>query len=86
MQEVKQLAIYKLGFFLELSEVFSELANRGNAGGKNNFILGDLARVLTHIEQGTMGTESEEDFGNLFSGLDLTSHKIRKSESDKNAR
>lgn len=83
-QEIKLLAIDKLGFFLEPSELFSELAKRGNSGGKNNFILGDLAKVLTHIEQSTMGTESEEDFGNLFSDLDLTSHKLGKSETDKN--
>ncbi|MCC9066457.1 type I restriction-modification system subunit M [Flavobacterium piscisymbiosum] len=83
-QELKSLAIDKLGFFLEPSELFSEIARRGNAGGKNNFILGDLAKVLTHIEQSTMGSESEEDFGNLFSDLDLTSHKLGKSESDKN--
>lgn len=83
-RELKSLAIDKLGFFLEPSELFSELARRGNAGGKNNFILGDLAKVLTHIEQSTMGSESEEDFGNLFSDLDLTSHKLGKSEADKN--
>ncbi|MBO9584980.1 MAG: type I restriction-modification system subunit M [Flavobacterium sp.] len=84
LQELKLLAIDKLGFFLEPSELFSELAKRGNSGGINNFILGDLAKVLTHIEQSTMGTESEEDFGNLFSDLDLTSHKLGKSETDKN--
>ena len=84
MQEIKQLSIDKLGFFLEPADLFSELAQRGNAGGKNNFILGDLAKVLTHIEQSTMGSESEEDFGNLFSDLDLTSHKLGKSEADKN--
>ena len=84
MEEIKQLALDKLGYFLLPSELFSELARRGNAGGKNNFILGDLAKVLTHIEQSTMGSESEEDFGNLFSDLDLTSHKLGKSESDKN--
>ena len=37
----------------------------------NQFILGDLAKVLTHIEQSTMGSESEEDFGNLFEDLRL---------------
>lgn len=84
LEEIKQLALDKLGYFLLPSELFSELARRGNAGGKNNFILGDLAKVLTHIEQSTMGSESEEDFGNLFSDLDLTSHKLGKSESDKN--
>ncbi|RTY90615.1 type I restriction-modification system subunit M [Flavobacterium sp. GT3R68] len=84
MEEIKQLALDKLGYFLQPSELFSQLAKRGNGGGKHNFILGDLAAVLTHIEQSTMGSESEEDFGNLFSDLDLTSHKLGKSENDKN--
>jgi type I restriction enzyme M protein len=84
MEAVKDAALDKLGFFLKPSELFSELAHRGNAGGKNNFILGDLAKVLTNIEQSTMGSESEEDFGNLFADLDLTSHKLGKSEADKN--
>jgi type I restriction enzyme M protein len=61
--EIKQLAIDKLGF-LGTSDLFSELAKR-KCRRKNNFILGDLAAVLT-IEQSTMGAESEDDFGNLF--------------------
>jgi type I restriction enzyme M protein len=84
MEAVKDAALDKLGFFLKPSELFSELAQRGNAGSKNNFILGDLAKVLTNIEQSTMGSDSEEDFGNLFADLDLTSHKLGKSETDKN--
>jgi type I restriction enzyme M protein len=81
---LRDAALDKLGYFLLPSELFSELAKRGNSGGKNNFILGDLAKVLTHIEQSTMGSESEEDFGNLFEDLDLTSSKLGKSENDKN--
>lgn len=81
---LRDAALDKLGYFLKPSELFSELARRGNAGGKNQFILGDLAKVLTHIEQSTMGSESEEDFGNLFEDLDLTSSKLGKSENDKN--
>jgi type I restriction enzyme M protein len=84
MEAVKDAALDKLGYFLKPSELFSEIARRGNAGGKNNFILGDLAKVLTNIEQSTMGSDSEEDFGNLFADLDLTSHKLGKSEADKN--
>jgi len=84
LEAVKDAALDKLGYFLLPSELFSELARRGNAGGKNQFILGDLAKVLTHIEQSTMGSESEEDFGNLFEDLDLTSSKLGKSENDKN--
>lgn len=84
MEAVKDAALDKLGYFLQPAELFSELARRGNAGGKNNFILGDLDKVLTSIEQSTMGSESEEDFGNLFADLDLSSHKLGKSEADKN--
>ncbi len=84
LDALRDAALDKLGYFLAPSELFSELARRGNAGGKNQFILGDLAKVLTHIEQSTMGSESEEDFGNLFEDLDLTSSKLGKSENDKN--
>ena len=84
LDALRDAALDKLGYFLAPSELFSELARRGNAGGRNQFILGDLAKVLTHIEQSTMGSESEEDFGNLFEDLDLTSSKLGKSENDKN--
>jgi type I restriction enzyme M protein len=81
---VKEEALDKLGYFLLPSELFSEMAKRGNAGGKNKFILDDLTKVLTHIEQSTLGSESEEDFGNLFEDLDLTSSKLGKTETAKN--
>lgn len=81
---IKEEALDKLGYFLLPSELFSEMARRGNAGGKSKFILDDLTRVLTHIEQSTLGSESEEDFGNLFEDLDLTSSKLGKTEAAKN--
>ncbi|WP_020538158.1 type I restriction-modification system subunit M [Lewinella cohaerens] len=84
LEAVKDAALDKLGYFLLPSELFSELAKRGNSGGKHKFILGDLTKVLAHIEQSTMGSESEEDFGNLFEDLDLTSSKLGRSENDKN--
>lgn len=84
LEAVRFEALDKLGYFLKPSELFSELAKRGNSGGKNNFILGDLAKVLTNIEQSTMGSESEDDFGDLFEDLDLTSSKLGKTEEAKN--
>lgn len=84
LDEVKHAALDKLGYFLKPNELFSELAKRGNAEGKSKFILDDLAKVLTNIEQSTMGSESEEDFGHLFEDLDLTSSKLGKTENDKN--
>ena len=84
LEAIKDAALHKLGYFLLPSELFSEMAKRGNADGKNKFILDDLGKVLTHIEQSTMGSESEEDFGNLFEDLDLTSSKLGKTETAKN--
>ena len=84
LEAIRAEALDTLGYFLKPSELFSELARRGNGDGKSKFILGDLARVLTNIEQSTLGAESEEDFGNLFEDLDLTSSKLGKAESDKN--
>lgn len=117
---VREEALSKLGYFLKPSELFHEIARRGNAtpDGEttkpnqkpsrqytfleefeeteeevsdedeltpSNFILGDLANILNNIEQSTMGNESEEDFGNLFEDLDLTSTKLGRTEAAKNA-
>jgi type I restriction enzyme M protein len=84
LDAVKELALDKLGYFLKPSELFSSIVHRGNGGGTKKFILGDLAKVLRSIEQSTLGTDSEEDFENLFEDLDLTSSKLGKTESDKN--
>lgn len=84
LEAVKEDALKNLGYFLNPSELFNELAHRGNGNGKSKFILGDLSKVLTNIEQSTMGSESEEDFGNLFEDLDLTSSKLSKTEEAKN--
>ena len=39
LDAIKSEAIQKLGYFLKPSELFSELARRGNADGKSKFIL-----------------------------------------------
>lgn len=84
LDAIKGETLEKLGYFLRPEELFEELAKRGNGNGMSKFILGDLAKVLTSIEQSTMGSESEDDFGNLFEDLDLTSSKLGKTEEAKN--
>jgi len=86
IEAIREEALEKLGYFLKPSELFSEVAKRGNSDkeGENNFILEDLAKILTNIEQSTMGTASEDDFDNLFEDLDLTSTKLGRTESAKN--
>ncbi len=87
LEAVREESLEKLGYFLTPSELFHKMAERGlskSEEGKSSFILDDLTQVLNHIEQSTMGTDSEEEFGGLFEELDLTSSKLGKTESQKN--
>ncbi|MCF8365103.1 MAG: type I restriction-modification system subunit M [Bacteroidales bacterium] len=86
LEAIKEEALEKLGYFLKPSELFSQIAHRGNNGhdAGTNFILEDLQKILTNIEQSTMGTASEDDFDNLFEDLDLASTKLGRTESAKN--
>jgi len=83
LDAIKEDAIEELGYFLYPWELFSAVAKRGNSD-TNSFILEDLTTILRHIEQSTMGHESEDDFEHLFEDLDLTSTKLGKTEDAKN--
>lgn len=92
LKAVKVEALEKLGYFLKPSELFHKLAEKGNSKiegdgdeAESAFILEDLQNILNHIEQSTLGTDSEEEFGGLFEDLDLTSSKLGKTEKQKNA-
>lgn len=86
IEAIKSESLEKLGYFLKPSELFSEVAKRGNSdeAGKDNFILEDLQKILTNIQLSTMGTESEEDFDNLFEDMDLNSTKLGKTPQARN--
>lgn len=86
LDAVRTEALDELGYFLKPSELFSQLAKKGNSDkkGESNFILDDLQKILRSIEQSTMGADSEEDFDNLFEEIDLTSTKLGKTEKAKN--
>ncbi|MEN8255912.1 MAG: type I restriction-modification system subunit M N-terminal domain-containing protein, partial [Verrucomicrobiota bacterium] len=68
-----------LGYFLKPEQLFSTIARKGMSKAEqadgveaaSNYILDELDEILTHIEQSTMGTESEEDFTALFEDMDL---------------
>ena len=90
LEHLKEIAVEKLGFFLKPSELFESLAKRGNATNDTDeeahdvFILEDLERVLKNIEKSTLGTDSQDDFDNLFYDIDLNSNKIGKTVDDRN--
>ncbi|CAM1358217.1 Type I restriction-modification system subunit M [Tenacibaculum soleae] len=51
---------------------------------KDNFILEDLQKILNNIQNSTMGTDSEEDFEDLFEDMDLNSTKLGKNPEARN--
>jgi type I restriction enzyme M protein len=90
---IKEEALEKLGYFLKPEELFTEVAKRGMGDNKEvdqfdetktNFILEDLQKILTNIQLSTMGTDSEEDFDNLFEDMDLNSTKLGKTPEARN--
>lgn len=87
LDAVKDASIQSLGYFLKPSELFGEIAKRGNGAdeeGGSKFILDDLTRILNNIENSTMGTESEDDFDKLFEDLDLNSTKLGRTTEARN--
>lgn len=98
LEAIKDEALEKLGYFLRPEELFTEVAKRGMGNNEdidqfdessidtNNrvFILEDLQKILTNIQLSTMGTDSEEDFDNLFEDMDLNSTKLGKTPDARN--
>lgn len=93
IEAIQEEALEKLGYFLKPEELFTELAKRGMGDNKEidqfdesktNFILEDLQTILTNIQLSTMGTDSEEDFDNLFEDMDLNSTKLGKTPEARN--
>lgn len=87
LEAIREESLIKLGYFLLPEELFESMAKRGNADteSESNYILDDLQKVLNHIEQSTMGTESEDEFNALFEDLDLNSTKIGRTVGARNA-
>lgn len=81
LDAVREESLVKLGYFLKPAELFANVAIKGSNGG---FILEELQRILTNIQLSTMGTESEEDFDNLFEDMDLNSTKLGKQPEERN--
>ena len=86
LDAIKEESLLKLGYFLTPDQLFSVMVERGNADTEeeSDYILEDLKAVLNHIEQSTMGTESEEDFNALFEDIDLNSSKIGRTVGARN--
>jgi len=86
LEAIKEESLEKLGYFLKPSELFGQVAKRGNGNGKNEskFIIEDIQKILINIQNSTMGTASEEDFDHLFEDMDLNSTKLGRTAEQRN--
>ena len=80
-EALKDECIQDLGYFVEPEFLYSTIISM--IEHKEN-ILPALERSLKKIEDSTIGQDSEDDFGGLFSDIDLASPKLGKTADDKN--
>ena len=80
-EDLMDEGISSLGYFLEPQYLFSNIIEKAKV---NDFILEDLIKSLNYIGNSSLGTESQDDFSNLFEDVDLNSSKLGKSDDDKN--
>lgn len=76
-EEVKNQCLENIGYFIEPKFLFSSVIE---AIKRKENVLPMLERSLKRIEDSTLGQDSEEDFGGLFSDIDLASPKLGKQQ------
>lgn len=81
-QLLEEEAVTNLGYFLEPKYLFSTIVAMAT---KEEFILEDLEKALNKIGESAAGSDSEDDFENLFEDVDLQSSKLGKAVDDKNS-
>ena len=86
LEAIREESLEKLGYYLSPSELFRQVAKRGNGNGMygNHFIIEDIQKILINIQNSTMGTDSEEDFDHLFEDMDLNSTKLGRTAEQRN--
>ncbi|PAV07982.1 type I restriction-modification system subunit M [Methanosphaera cuniculi] len=80
-EAIVEEAVTSIGYFLEPQYLFNTIIQKAE---NNDFILEDLKESLNKIVESTQGSESEDDFENLFEDVDLQSSKLGKTVEDKN--
>lgn len=78
---IEKATIDKLGYFLKPGELFRHIAQ---TSADNDNLNEDLERILNSIESSTLGHDSQEDFEQLFSELDLNATRLGKTVSQRN--
>lgn len=76
---LRDVSVKELGYF-----IYPELLFRNILHSNNNFKISDLNFAFDQISSSSMGTDSQEDFENLFESVDLYASTLGKTQNDKN--
>ena len=80
-KSLREKSIKDLGYFLRPNLLYRNIVSSKNYG---NIIIEELDKAFTEISDSSVGRESQEDFQNLFEGVDLYASQLGKTIDDKN--
>lgn len=75
-ENLAEYLVGELGYVIKPQYLFSNLVAEIEKGAKGGFDVELLQNGVKAIEASTLGTDSQEDFQNLFDDMDLTSSKL----------
>ena len=80
-KSLREKSIIDIGYFLSPNLLYRNIVSSKNYG---NIIIEELDKAFTEISDSSVGRESQEDFQNLFEGVDLYASQLGKTIDDKN--
>ena len=78
---LRDQSVNELGYFLRPNLLFKNIVSPMNYG---TIIIKELDKAFKEISDSSINTESQEDFQNLFEGVDLKASQLGKRLEDKN--
>ncbi len=79
-KSLREESINEIGYFVRQDFLFKNILYSNNIGNLND----ELEKAFNEISDSSIGTKSEEDFQNLFEGVDLNASQLGKEKKDKN--
>ena len=79
-KSLREDSIKEIGYFLKPDLLFKNILYSNNIGNLNE----ELEKAFNEISDSSIGTKSEEDFQNLFEGVDLNASQLGKEKKEKN--
>lgn len=73
---LSEYLIQELGYIIEPKFLYSNMIKEINKGDRSSFDVEMLQQGVKAIEESTLGTDSQNDFQNLFDDMDLTSSHL----------